>query len=156
MPYSIDFQTRKYRQVPWTLQVKCPSVKSKNCHDFSGCTHLFVIIHPFAALELNLSERRSTLNSHAIPDPLEDNGVKLETPWRQQTNGLRTLGSKLVNSRPLHSMVMKGWNCPFASAGYGCGELEGSNFAELSRLQWPHFQTKWAVMSLPWLTWCIS
>jgi hypothetical protein len=22
MPYSIDFQTRKYRRVPWTLQVK--------------------------------------------------------------------------------------------------------------------------------------
>ena len=82
MPYSIDFQARKYRRVPWTLQVKCPSVKSKSCHCFSGYTHLLVIIHPFTirSLEFDLSERRSTLDSHALPDPLEDKGVNFEVP----------------------------------------------------------------------------
>ena len=159
MPYSTDFQIRKYRRVPWTLRAKCPLVTSKVVHDFSRCSHLLVIIHPFAirALELDLSERRSTLDSHALPDPLEDKGVNFEGSGRQQqTDGLPTLGSKLVNSRPLHSIMMKGRNCPLASAGYGCGEPGGSNLAELSRLQWPHFQTKWAVLSLPWLTWCTS
>jgi hypothetical protein len=41
-------------------------------------THLLVIIHPFTiralALELYLSERSSTLDSRALPDPLEDKG----------------------------------------------------------------------------------
>lgn len=63
---------------------KCALVKIKSYDDYSGCTHFLVIIHPIVirTLELDLSERRSALDSHALPDSLEDKGVNFWRPWK--------------------------------------------------------------------------
>lgn len=63
-----------------------------------------------------------------------------------------TLGSKPTNSKPRHSIVTNGANCPLASDKYGCGGEAVSNFAKLSRLHVPQRQTKWAVLPFPPLT----
>lgn len=67
----------------------------------------------------------------------------------ETSRSLFALGSKPVNSRPRHSMMMRGANWPLELAVYGLGGEEVSNFAELSRLHIPHRQTKWAVLPLP-------
>ena len=53
-----------------------------------------------------------------------------------------------MNSKPRHSIMTKGANCPLLPAEYGVGTAL-SKVAECSRLQLEHFQTKLAVAFLP-------
>jgi len=77
-------------------------------------TYLLIIIHPFTVLEIDFCERRSLFDANTFPSSL---GYR-EANYRflLVEDRLLTLGSKLVNSRPLQSIVMKGDNCPLASA----------------------------------------
>lgn len=155
MPCSTCFRSRKYRRVPLPSHMASSLADSASHH---SCTHTLVIIYPFkfATVEIDFGEGCFRLDTHALPDPLENESKLLKAHGRREGAELPTRGLKLVNSRPLQSTVMKGANCPFASAVYGCGGLDASNLAELSRLQRPHFQTKWAVFPFPELTWCSS
>jgi hypothetical protein len=59
-----------------------------------------------------------------------------------------TLGSKWVNSKPRHSITTRGAKLPLFSAEYGVGAAL-SKVAQCSRLQFEHFQTKFAVVFFP-------
>ena len=78
-------------------------------------TYLLVIIHPFTILlEVDFSERCFLFDANTFPSSL---GYR-EANYRflLVEDRVLTLGSKLVNSRPLQSIVIKGENCPRASA----------------------------------------
>jgi len=60
----------------------CPTPSTFKLGNTDGFLGLLVIIHPstIRALELDLSERRSTLDSHALPYPLRIEASKFKTP----------------------------------------------------------------------------
>ena len=76
-------------------------------------TYLLVIIHPFAILELEICERRFCFNANTFPLSLRYREANYR--FILVEDRLLTLGSKLVNSRPLQSIVTKGEN-PMVSA----------------------------------------
>src|ERR1700734_3877464 len=111
--------------------------------------HLLVVIYPFSFIEVNFREMGPRLETYTLPGTLE---MPLSLTGYFKEGAVFTLGSNSTNSRPLHSIVTNGANCPLASDEYGCGGEAASNFAELSLLHVPQRQTKCAVLPFPPLT----